>query len=339
LSDSPSPSDSLPAGGSPAPAADSPPLGTTFSLEGRPAPGLYLAAWLLSGIGLAVLFVGAQIGPPARGLLVMAGLLTLALGLGIGAGYQVLARRSRPAAAYRGPSPLLVFLVYFVVVNVLALALLALGLDLLTPVGITVGLGLQVIGYFIAVGLFAVRSGALSWRDLDLGRPAKPSRWLADALIGAGVMVPATLAVLLVTALIFALLGVQPPPVVPTPGNALDIVLLGVIVVLLVPIGEELFFRGFALTAWLRDLGERAALVRSSVFFAFYHIINVGAPTFDEGARQAVGVVLVILPVGIILGLLHTRRGLLAAIAAHATYNGLGYVLGLLAESLLPPSS
>jgi membrane protease YdiL (CAAX protease family) len=104
--------------------------------------------------------------------------------------------------------------------------------------------------------------------------------------------------------------------------------------VLLVPIGEELFFRGFALTAWLRDLGERAAIVRSSLFFALFHIININAATFDEGARQALGVVLVILPVGAVLGVLFVKRGLLAAMAAHVTYNGLGYTLGLLAEEI-----
>ena len=314
-------------------------MGGTFSLEGRPAPGLYLFAWLAAVAGLGVLFIGVQVGPPARGLLIMAGLLAIALGLLLAAGYQVLARRGRPPTAYRGPAPLLVFGVFFVVVNALALALVALGLDLESPLGISAALAVQVIGYIVAVWLFAVRSGALSWRDLDLGRSSRPARLLADLLIGAGVMVPTTLVILVVTALVFLALGVQPPVVVPTPSGVLEIVLVGIAAVLLVPIGEELFFRGFALTAWLRDLGERPAIVRSALFFALSHIISISAPTFDEGARQALGVVLVILPLGVILGLLDTRRGLFAAIGAHATYNGLGYALGLLAESLPQPIS
>ena len=43
------------------------------------------------------------------------------------------------------------------------------------------------------------------------------------------------------------------------------------------PIAEEIFFRGFALSAWQRDLGPRPALVRSALFFALVHIANVGA--------------------------------------------------------------
>lgn len=286
-------------------------------------------------MGVALLIVGVQSAPPMAGLLVMAGLLASALGLALGAGYQVVARRSRPAGLYRGPSPLIVFAVYFVVVNAVALALVAAGLDLRTPFGVAVALAVQVIGYFLAVWLFAVRSGALEWHDLDLRRPLRRSRLVGDVLVGAGIMLPATFAIVIATGLVFRLLGVEPPAVVPDPRGPAETLLIGVVVVLLVPIGEELFFRGFALTAWLRDIGERPAIVRSALFFALFHVISISAATFDEGARQALGVVLVILPVGIILGVLFTRRGLLAAIAAHATYNGLGYTLGLLAEEIL----
>lgn len=307
----------------------------TFSLEGRPAPGLYLAAWLLSGAGIAVLIVAVQAGPPLGGLLLMAALLAIALGFTLAAGYQVLERRSRPPDAYRGPSPLLAFGAYFVVINAIGVALVALGLRLTDPLGILVLLSVQVVGYFVAVWLFAVRSGALSWHDLDLRRPLTSSRLLGDVLVGAGVMFPATFGILIVTAVVFTALGVQPPEVVPTPPDAGGRLLIGIAVVALVPIGEELFFRGYALTAWLRDLGERAAIIRSALFFALFHIININAATFDEGARQALGVVLVILPVGVIMGILFVKRGLLAAVAAHVTYNGLGYTLGLLAEEIL----
>ncbi|HWH24871.1 MAG TPA: hypothetical protein VNW68_08275, partial [Candidatus Limnocylindria bacterium] len=99
------------------------PGGRTFSIEGRPAAGLYLAGWMLSGLGLAVLFVAFQAGPPAGGVLIMAGLLLLTLGLAAAAGYQLLARRTRPADAYRGPSPLIVF-------GCLMFAVIAIGLAL-----------------------------------------------------------------------------------------------------------------------------------------------------------------------------------------------------------------
>lgn len=320
---------------------DSPPGGGTFSLEGRPAPGLYLIAWLLSGGGLAMLFLGGLTQPPARGFLMMAGLLLLAAGLAAAAGYQVISRRRRDPMAYRGPSPLIVFGAFFVVINAFVLALVTLGLDLQAPIGLALVLSVQVGGYLAAVWLFAVRTGALRWGDLDLGRPLTIRRGVTDVLVGIGVMIPATLIILIVTVLVFNLLGVRPPQVVPTPREPLELALVALAVVLLVPIGEEVFFRGFALTAWLRDLGERAAVTRSAMFFALFHIINIQATTFDEGARQALGVVLIILPVGVVLGLLFTRRGLLAAIGAHAIYNGIGYLGRVLAENLpqAPPPS
>jgi membrane protease YdiL (CAAX protease family) len=328
---------SPPTGGS---SGGSPPGGSTFTLEGRPAPGLYLMAWLLSGGGVAVAFMGTLAMPPARGVLLMAGLLMLAAGLACAAGYQVIARRQRDPAAYRGPSPLIVFGAFFVLVNALVIGLVAIGLDIQTPTGLALALIAQVAGYFIAIWLFVVRTGALSWQDMDLGRPLTAKRLVSDLLVGAGIMLPATFIILIVTAIVFSLLGVTPPQVVPTPTEPLQLVLVALAVVLLVPIAEEMFFRGFALTAWLRDLGERAAITRSSLFFALFHIINIQADTFDAGARQALGVVLIILPVGVVLGFLFTRRGLLAAIGAHALYNGIGYVGRLLAENLqqtLPP--
>ncbi|MFN8623135.1 MAG: CPBP family intramembrane glutamic endopeptidase, partial [Chloroflexota bacterium] len=91
-----------------------------------------------------------------------------------------------------------------------------------------------------------------------------------------------------------------------------------------------LFFRGFALTAWARDLPERSALIRSAVFFAVIHIANISATSFSEGARQAVLQVVVIGPVGFVLGWVFLRRGIMASIAGHVTYNGMLLVLMLL---------
>ena len=71
------------------------------------------------------------------------------------------------------------------------------------------------------------------------------------------------------------------------------------------PIGEEAFFRGFALTAWWRDLGPRSALIRSALFFAVVHILNieVAPDQAGTGLAQALLAFLVILPLGVVLGL------------------------------------
>ena len=284
-----------------------------------------------------MLIVAVQAGPPLGALLSVGALLALALGLSLAAGYQVLARRERAPEAYRGPSPVLVFAALLAGMLVVLGLLAQVGLVNLSPLGIVVGLGVQVGGYLGAVWLFAIRSGALSWADLDLGRRLRASRLLGDVLVGAAIMLPATFGIGLLTRVVFELLDVPPPQVVPVPEEPLLIALVGVMAILIVPVGEEVFFRGFALTAWLRDLGARSAIVRSALFFAVFHIINTQASAFDIGARQALGVVLVILPVGAIFGVLFVRRGLAAAIAAHATYNALGYLARLIADSLPAP--
>jgi membrane protease YdiL (CAAX protease family) len=325
------PDDTRPAAPSPGP-----PGAGIFSLEGRPAPGLYLVAWLLAGSGLAVAFIGGLTTPPVSGVLLMAGLLMLVLGLSAGAGYQVIARSRRSPATYRGPSPLLVFGILFVASNAVGLALLAMGLDdLRTVPGFLVGAGTLFVGYMLTVWLFVVRTGALSWADMGLPRLARVTEYLGSAGFGAAVMLPVTFAALLVGGLVSQVVGARPPEVVPTPDGTAEALILGLAAAVLVPIGEEVFFRGFALTAWLRDLGRRSALIWSSVFFTLVHIANITAG-FEEGARQALVQSSVILPLGLVLGWLFLQRGLVAAIAAHVTYNGTLLVLVILAQRFVP---
>jgi membrane protease YdiL (CAAX protease family) len=103
-----------------------------------------------------------------------------------------------------------------------------------------------------------------------------------------------------------------------------------------VPVGEELFFRGFTLTAWLRDLGPRSALVRTTVFFALVHLINIrvqpGAAV--DGIKQALLELAVIAPVGFALGWLYLRRGLIASIAGHCAVNLLAVLILVLNQNL-----
>jgi membrane protease YdiL (CAAX protease family) len=108
-------------------------------------------------------------------------------------------------------------------------------------------------------------------------------------------------------------------------------------VCLFVPIGEELLYRGYNLSAWWRDLGARSAILRSGLFFAVVHVLNVNVdPTVQDaalaGIKQATIEFLVIAPVGLALGWLFVRRGLASTIAGHAAFNFLG-VLGLLLTS------
>ncbi len=319
-----------------------PPGGGTFSLEGRPAPGLYLVAWLASLGGLALIVVGVLSGQPAAArALALAGFVGLAIGLSAAAGYQVLARRTRHPAAYRGPAPLLVLGVAVTLAALPAGLIGPLGiLDPEQPFGLVASLALVAAADLLAVWLLVVRTGALRWRDMGWPTWRGPGlRAIArDVAVAALLAIPVTIAARLFAAIVVLLLGVEPPMQVPLPTSDLDIALLFVGAVLVAPVAEETLFRGLALTAWWRDLGPRSAIIRSSLLFAVVHIANVDAVTFGEGARQALFEFVAILPVGVFLGWLFTQRGIAASITGHATFNGVQLLLlvYLLRSGLLP---
>lgn len=288
-----------------------------------------MLGWFLSGVGFVLLFVAAQAGPPFGGVLLMASLLLLLAGLSCAAGYQIVARRTRPAEGFHGPSPLILFGVQLVVVNIVSAMLLVLAVPL-TGSGPAFMLASIVLlaGYLVVVWIFALRTGALTLRGLGLPAGAGVARVVSDVAVGAAVMVVVAFFVALWAALLATLLNTPTPDVVPPPTTGVDAILVVVGACVLIPIGEELFFRGYALTAWLRDLGPRSALIRSTVFFAVVHVANIvvepNAQAAFDGFKQSVLEVAVIAPVGLALGWLFMRRGLVASIGGHAAFNLIG---------------
>ena len=285
------------------------------------------------------LLIGAGSPPPVGAILFLAGAIALTIGLVAGVGYQVIARSSRDAARYRGPSPLLIFGLQILLANLAIGILTVLGLP--DPRSNTVAFAIVgvtlLLGYLTVVSVFVVRTGALSWRDMG-GRWDGLSSVLGNIGYGALVMGALWVPVTIFAALLAMLLGTSTVDIVPNTGGPVDLLLTILAAALLAPIGEEVFFRGFAVTAWLRDLGPRSALVRSTIFFAMVHALNVNVEPEAalDGAKQAVLAVVVIVPVGLALGWIFLRRGLVAAIAGHATFNLIGVVLLALAQSLPP---
>jgi len=335
-------------GGEPAPAPGAssptgqPPGGGIFTLEGRRAPGLYLVAWILSVSGAALTFI---IGPLAsadrdRVALLGVGAIILTLGLATAAGYQVLERRDRDPDRYRGPSPLLVFALYFMGMSLVGLLLItSFGIDPDQPFSFfAIGL-VQAVGYALVVWLFVVRTGALTWSQM--GWPTWQGRHLRAVLQGIGfaiaVMLPVTFGVLVLGGVIGLIVGVDAPQVLPFSTDASDGFFVAATAAVIIPVAEELFFRGFVLTAWLRDVGPRVALAVSSLFFAIVHIANITTSDFAEGMGQVVLTTAVILPVGLVLGWLFLRRGMAAAIGGHVTYNTLLLTLALIASRIPEP--
>jgi membrane protease YdiL (CAAX protease family) len=322
---------------------EGPPGGGIFSLEGRRAPGLYLVAWILAVVGLAVTFV---LGPMAsdpdwRTLLILLGATAVTLGLAAGAGAQVLERASRDPERYRGPAPLLVFGAYFFAMSLVGLVLLAvLGVDSAQPFSF-LGVGVvQAAGYLLVVWLFAVRTDALTWPQM--GWPTWRGAGMGEIVRSAGtavlVMLPVTVALLIIGGIVGVLLGTEAPQVLPQSETFMDGVFVVLAAAVLIPIGEEVFFRGFAQTAWTRDLGARTALLRTTIFFAVVHIANIDALSFGQGLAQATLTLVVILPVGYVLGWLFERYGLVAAISGHISYNSLLLALAFLASTVPDPA-
>ena len=316
-----------------------PPGSGTFSLENRPAPGLYVVAWLLAlaGVGLFVVAGGAAssapAGRPAGGVavaLLFVAFLALALACASAAGYQVLARIDRRADRYRGPSPLILAGVVicgttFVVGLLSVVGLIAPQSD---SIGALVDVALTTCAYLRAIWLFVVRTGAMGWPAMGWPagwRSALP-RLVGDAVAGVAVILPTYLVTVLVGAVLATLLGARLPEL-PIPRTGPDVFFTIVAAVVIAPIGEESFFRGLSLTAWWRDLGLRSALLRSTLFFAAAHILNVTATSAGDGLRTAILQFVVILPVGYVLGWLFSQRGIVASIAGHMTFNAVGVLL------------
>jgi membrane protease YdiL (CAAX protease family) len=100
-------------------------------------------------------------------------------------------------------------------------------------------------------------------------------------------------------------------------------------VTLAAPLGEELFFRGFALPALRRTLGPLLAILVSAVLFSLLHMDGVGFVGLME--------------IGVLLAALRWWSGSLwAAIIAHAVNNGVAgtaFLLGWEDPDLPPPPS
>jgi len=155
---------------------------------------------------------------------------------------------------------------------------------------------------------------------------------------GAGLAAPTVLVTIVLGTVLALLLGVAEPSLLPVPTTPAEWVADILVAVVLAPVGEELFFRGFAQTAWTLDLGWRRALVRTAVFFAIVHALNVSAADFSQAIRLLVAVAIARLPVAFILGWVFARSGSIAApLGLHATFNGLSLVLFALLQSAASP--
>ena len=316
---------------------DLPPSGRpgirTFSLDGRRAPGLYLVGWLASLLGVATIFVVllAQPSDLAGAVLLGLGTLFLSTGLAAAAGSQAIERQAAGALGYRGPSPVIVFGAYVALTLFLELIIFvplkALGVQTGTAAEALVGLLIINGSAVLMVAVLVVGPGSLSWRELGLpGRPfgrLQLAILLRDLVEGMIVAVPVLFVTVGLNSLLIRLLGSAPPgplPVALTPADAALNLISGI---LIAPFGEELFYRGFATTAWVRGMGVRAGILRAALLFCVAHVLTLsGSPS------EALIAFVARLPVAIALGWIFIRRGSLASsFGLHAMFNAIPLIL------------
>jgi membrane protease YdiL (CAAX protease family) len=303
---------------------------STFSLEGRAVPALYLIGWVGSVMGLSLIAVSLLASGSAGAPWVMlGGLVALGIGVVAAAGSQAVERSRRTDLAYRGPSPVLAFaaaIALTLVGVVLVLAPLSLlGLDAGSPAGVALSLAVTALVYVAVVRLLVVGTGALSWAEMGLhGRWSDAAR---ELVVGAMLAVPVLGVTLLLGGVLVQFL--EPAPgALPRAEDSLGLLANLLTAAVLAPLGEELFFRGFATTAWARTNGPRRAIVMGAVFFAIAHILPTLDASFAVGAQRALFSFLALLPVALTLGWVFLARGsLYAAIGLHAAFNGLQVLL------------
>ncbi|MGA3057440.1 MAG: CPBP family intramembrane glutamic endopeptidase [Candidatus Limnocylindrales bacterium] len=291
-----------------------------------------------------------------------------AIGLIVAAIAQSRQRRADGWQDYAGPSPFLVMAALLAIVTGVGLpvagALATGGVDTDSATGTLLLLLVYLGAYLGLVHFLAVRPGALTWRDVmrprhlapdpDDWTPATPATvfggavappapgWrsritggpIGDILLALAMLVPILFVSGAVNQALLLVLGLDVSDLsspVPTSSTGLDPLIALLAVAVIVPIGEEAFFRGFATNAWGRSLGRNSAILRAALFFAFIHTLNVGngepglvlrMAAFNFGAR---------IPVAVALTWLYfRRRSILASGTLHASYNGLIQLISIL---------
>jgi len=304
---------------------------TTFTIEGRRAPALFVVGWIATFVGGGFASLTLLGIPGFAGSVVwLVGLALAAIGLVLLGGSQAVERRVA-GNPYAGPSPVLVFLAILATSQLAGFAVgLPLALlvhDIPRPIADLLGVVVQAAVFVGVLRLMVVGSDAMSWGDMGVRRGAGNAiRGLLGGAVFAG---PVILLTAVIAALAAQVTGAVPPSPLPPTGTALGLLLHLAAGAVVAPVAEELVFRGFALTAWRRTVGARGAIIRSSIVFVLAHVLFVGGNGFREAASLAFVAGLARVPVAVALGWLYVRTGSLwGPIGLHAAYNAILIALG-----------
>jgi membrane protease YdiL (CAAX protease family) len=301
-----------------------------FTIEGRAAPGLYFVGWIASIVGLGILLIGfLASGGMAPVVLSAVGAAILGLGLVAASGSQAIERREHGGAAYLGPSPFLVFaaslsLTILIVILVIGPAA-ALGLDTASPAATLLSVTITGLVYVGLVRFLVVGTGALDWGAMGVGRFGPAA--LGELTWGALFAVPVIVVTSVLSVVLVSLTGATPDSPLPTPGSAAGVVMNVIAATIVAPIGEELFYRGFATTAWARTMGSGRGAHPRRHLLALVHVLTIGGSTFGEAAGSPSWRSLPLAGLVALGWVFLRRRSIYASIGLHATFNGLLVIL------------
>lgn len=304
---------------------------STFTIEGRSAPALFVVGWLATLLGIGLIAVAVLSGDSqAARLLIVVGLVPLSIGLIAGAGSQAVERRARARLPYVGPSPFLVFAasipVSILILVLVAVPLRVIGMPLDGPLGALVSVSVQALVYVSLIRLLVVDIGALDWRAM--GIRALDRAAFVEMAGGALWALPVILVTAVVGQILLSIFPVNPTSPLPPTGTASGFALSFVAGAVVAPLGEEILFRAFATTAWAKGIGARGALIRGALVFAFAHVLTISGASAGEAFGLAVVAFAGRIPVALALGWLFLRRGTIwSSFGLHAAFNGLLLIL------------
>jgi membrane protease YdiL (CAAX protease family) len=316
------------------------PGASIFTIEGRSAPALFVVGWLATLIGAACIIVAVLSGGGITSVvLLVIGLALLSLGLVAGAGSQGIERRVRGTLPYRGPSPLLVFAAA-IPISVLIGVLISIPLDILGvpldgPFGALLSVSIQAVVYISLVRLLVVDTGALSWREMGV----QPLDTTAIVEMGRGALwaLPVIGVTAIVSGVLLRVFPVTPVSPLPPTGEPVGFAVSLLAGVIVAPFGEEILFRAFATTAWVRGLGYPRGMVLAALIFAFAHVLTINGTTAGEAFGLAIVGFGSRIPVALALGWIFLRRGTVwASFGLHAAFNGILLILAEVASRSLP---
>lgn len=184
--------------------------------------------------------------------------------------------------------------------------------EILASFGFTIFLDFVLIGLAAGLSLWRYK---LDWSALGI-RPLDRSFWWWPVVAAAAAHI-GIIAYSLVLLLIAGEGAVPDQELDELFDSRVVLPLAGVATVIMAPLAEEIFFRGFIFAGLIRPFGVYGAMAASGVLFGMFHITSA----------DTVGLILPFAIVGALFAWLYHRTGSLwASIAAHLVFNLVSFV-------------